>query len=477
MSWIALSKIPEEFRTLDSVVLSLSQANDIATMADAIEGDRGWAISGLIFKSNHVIRDDEWVGHDAEEAESFMCVEKQANGTYRITAVSTADLPDREGDTFGTEAIDYDMQAAKRTNSYPEFRVFHRKELAIGKVDNMRRVGIFAVDEGDSYTDPFSLSVCEKMLTSNDGKWRVSRGFFVEEISGGCPVCKESMVITKQHMIAGFNCPSCGKTFMTYRKSLDGVRFRKARTFDVTITDIPCVPWTGVSAMKITGLEDLNMNKKELKEKLLKAGIAEEDIDARLKSLTDEQLKEFDGIPDAVLLKEFKKDEEEDEAETFVLDPAVLKDFTDIVEKAVTKIVKELIDGLSIDVGDIDLSTSEEFKEISKISQIAEDVAELKEAVASLLEKDEKRLKELVRDVPRGAKLRIVRRKAVAADEEDEEDMTDEETDEEETPSKNGKKPWVKKALNASGPGKGAIVGGDGTAHASMTEFVFGGEK
>jgi len=472
---IDVSKITEKFHTLDGISLTLSQINDIATMATTIgEGDRGWAISRMIFKSNHVIRDDEWVIHDAEEAESFEAyVEKQADGTYRITAVSTADLPDREGDTFGTEAIDYDMQAAKRTNSYPEFRVFHRKELAIGKVDNMRRVGIFAVDEGDSYTDPFSLSVCEKMLAGNDGKWRVSRGFFVEEISGGCPVCKESMVITKQHMIAGFNCPSCGKTFMTYRKSLDGVRFRKARTFDVTITDIPCVPWTGVSAMKITGLEDLNMNKKELKEKLLKAGIAEEDIDARLKSLTDEQLKEFDGIPDAVLLKEFKKDEEEDEAETFVLDPAVLKDFTDIVEKAVTKIFKEMVDGLSIDVGDIDLSTSEEFKEISKISQIAEDVAELKEAVASLLEKDEKRLKELVRDVPRGAKLRIVRHKA--ADEEDEEGMTDEETDEEETPSKNGKKPWIKKALNASGPGKGAIVGADGGVSANMTEFVFGG--
>ncbi len=139
-----------------------------------------------------------------EQDKSIALVEKQDDGRYKIITVSTAALPDKEDEVFSIKAIDYDIALAESTGSFPEYMMFHRSGLAFGKVTAMSRVGIFAVDVGYSYTDPFSISVCEKMLSENaDGKWKVSRGFVVLEVLGGCPACSEELVILSTGKCSG----------------------------------------------------------------------------------------------------------------------------------------------------------------------------------------------------------------------------------------------------------------------------------
>ena len=137
---------------------------------------------------------------------------------------------------------DYDINSTKNTGNYPEFRMFHKSYLAVGRVTKMRRAGIFAIDEGYAYDDPFSKEVCEKILSGNDGRWRMSRGFYVLEASGGCPECGEGLLVETKHMIAGFSCPTCKSVHPGYKGTLEDIKFHKTRTFDVTITDKPCVP-------------------------------------------------------------------------------------------------------------------------------------------------------------------------------------------------------------------------------------------
>lgn len=407
---------------------------------------------------------------------------KEADGRWKIIAVSTAALKDREDETFDVEAIDYDSAAAKRYGDYPEFRVFHKKHLGIGKVESMRRVGIFAVDEGHSYTDPFSLEVCEKMLSKNDGKWRTSRGFYVVEASGDCPVCSEPLLIQTKHMVAGFKCPRCNAVHVSHKGVLKDVHFRKARTFDVTVTDNPAVPWTGVSAFKENyNLEDLEMTKKQLEQKLLAAGISKEAVDAKLAGLNEEQLKEFSDIPFATMLKEFKsppEEEEEEEGDVLVLDPATLKEFGAVVEQIletklagiIEKQVAKAIEGLEIDVADLgDMEI--DFKEMPQFAELKEAVDALAADVKTLLTADEARLKEMLEDTPRAGKLRIRRYKKATppGDEDDEDDMEDEEEDDDEDVY--DKKRGFRKKKSADGV---VIAGANGKVAESMTEFLLG---
>ena len=462
-------------KELKGTRLSLDQVASLAQIADIL-GDE---IATHLFLGAFEIREGQWVSKKVAEGDSSVVVRKQADGTYWITAVSTAALKDREGETFDTECIDYDAKQAKELDNYPEFRVFHRKEFGVGKVEKMRRVGIFAVDEGTSYNDAFSLSVCEKMLEDNPGTYRCSRGFVVIEASGQCPHCSTELVVKENHFVAGFKCPNCKSYNSGFQGVLKEVHFRKARTFDVTITDIPAVPWTSASAIRKSILEDVTMTKKELKEKLLKAGVPEELVDERLKEVSDEKLKELTDVPFAEVLKEFKPVEEETpDAESgeqvFVLDPEVLKDFTDIV----TKVVHDALEGLTVD-----LPEDIELKEVPGITELQEEVAELKELVAQLLQKDELRLKEIIKGAPRSAKLRIQRYKAAKpTDDEDaaegEEDSAPDEEDaaegDEEKPSKK-MPPWLKKQLQPIKPDVDGVTGGDGRVARNMTEFISGG--
>lgn len=483
MPWSKMSDVPNNIRKLDGVSLTLQQANHIAKVADALTAsgnDGAWVIAISQFKKSHSIRDGSWVSGDSEKEDSFAVVEKQTDGSYWITAVSTAALKDREGETFDVQAIDFDIQDAETTGIYPEFRVFHSPLLGIGKVQKMMRVGVFAVDQGASYTDPFSIECCEKMLMNNDGKYRCSRGFSVLEVSGNCHSCGEGLVVRRKHMIAGFNCPTCGAYHNDYRGVLKEVHFRKAKTFDVTITDSPCVPWTGASAVRLT--DDTNMevvmDKKQLKERLLASGISEEVVDERLKSIDETALKQLDGIPFADVLKEFSDNDDdgvrgEAVEQIFVLDPEVLKDFSGIVRDE----VHEALNGLELEVPDISLKEMSEFKDLKEeIVALKETVADLTDAVTALLKHDASRIKEIVANSPRDGKLRIQRHKSKSSDMEDEEE-DDSEEDPEDGGKKKGKKmpPWLQKSLALKETGDdGVFVGADGKAAKSMTEFIMG---
>jgi hypothetical protein len=386
-------------------------------------------------------------------------VTKEDNDTYKIVGVSTAAIRDKEGETFTTEVMDYDIAKAIELDDMPEYRMFHKYYLAVGKVTKQSRVGIFAIDEGYAYDDPFSKEVCEKILLNNDGRWRMSRGFYVVEATGGCPKCGEGLLVETKHMIAGFSCPHCDAIHLGYKGTLDDIHFRKTRTFDVTVTDIPCVPMTGVSAFK--SQEVRPMTKEELREKLVDAGLSPANIDERLKDVDDERLKELDSLPQARLLKELDIEEQDSgNEELFVLDPEVLKDFAkvvkEIVEPLITEAVNEAIGGLEIEMDDI------EVKEFEGFSELAERVEELVETVDVLAQSEDKRLKELLEGSTRAGKLRILRSKG--GDKKGkkkyppEEDEEDEEEYEEEM-----------KEIDTS---EGIVFGSDGVIASNMTEFV-----
>ena len=463
-----------DMQEIENIPVSFSQANLVYKLADEIGKDKDLDWQVAVFKTIYEIRDDRWVKKEiVDEYSSYAYVERKESGEYQITTVSTVALPDRDNETFTTEAMENDIQIAKESGVWPEFRVFHTKKLAIGKVEKMRRVGIFFVDEGSSYNDPFSLAVCEKMLADNkSGKWRVSRGFFAREVSGKCPNCDSGLVVRKEHMQIGFRCPKCRSIYKTYKRVLKEVKFLKVRTFDVTITDIPCVPWTSASAIKLNNVEDISMNKKEMRKKLLDAGIAEDIIDERLKEITDEQLKQYDDIPDAELKEKFVKDgkvkkdkttvKNENEEEGFSLDESVLKEIADLVEARVSK----LFDGLTIEIA-----------ESKEANELAVDVAELKELVTGLIEKvdqlleeDTEKVRKELQDQPRANKLRIRRFKQVPVTKNKHkmgDDMMDDEDEEDDTAT--GEEEEEKEDA--------AIVGADGGTYASMTDLVLGSQK
>lgn len=394
-------------------------------------------------------------------------LKEEPDGRYQITAISTAALKDRVGETFDTGAMDYEIKEFEAGRIAPDFTVFHKRLLSIGKIEKMSRAGAFAVEQGHSYTDPFSLAVCKDMLSNNaDGKWKVSRGFYVLEASGTCPVCHKELVINAAKM-AIFKCPVCKSIHLGYKPTLKEIHFRKTKTFEITVTDIPCVPYTGVSALlehTKNHLED-NMTKKELKERLLKAGLDETVVDAKLATLTDVQLKEMDDIPYAELkelvdaAEPVAPDIEGDGAaeQTFVLDEGVLQAFAAIARKE----VEAALAGFTIDI-----PSDSMLKEAPEILAIQQQLAEIKEM---LTRTDEQRTKELASGMPRSAGLRVMRLKMAPKSDavDDEEDAADQGDEDEEA---EGEQPsWLKKAAK-----KERIMSSDGTTASTLTELVMG---
>jgi hypothetical protein len=506
-------------KKLHGVPLSLAQLNSLAKMADAIGGDFGWPTAIKKFQEGHHIEKGKWIVNKKKaDAKEEVIVQKEADGRWGITTISTAAVRDLEDETFGTEAMDYEIKQAQATGVYPEFRVFHKKALAIGKVTRMSRVGQFMVDHGYAYDDPFSQQVCKNMLAENkEGKWRTSRGFYVLEAKGRCPGCKSLLGLKSQHMIAGFKCPVCEKSYTGYKKVLSDVHFLKTKTFDITVTDRPCNPYTGAMANK----EYLNpegtemaMTKKELKAKLLEAGLEEKAIDERLALITDEALKEYDVLPFAQVLKEFggadgQEQEAEDDGTTFVLDASVLKEFAQIVKDTVTpivqaevaKAVKEALVDLEIELPDNMGFTS---KELPELGELVTKVDGIQTALDKLFKTDEERLKERLAGASRNG-LRVLRMKAKKpkmpmegsseeeAGESDEEEATEDNKDTEDVddieageifPTTPRKNPGSKfKQIHAGGkitkvPSQavhdGLIMDGGGNVHPSMTEFIQG---
>lgn len=496
MPWSKIEEAPANIRKLNGTALSLSQVNWIARVADGIpkgQVDNTWAVAIAQFKRAHTVKDGKWVkkGGDEkkehyasldfnamalEDGDAVSIIEKNDHGTYNIMTVSTAALPDREEETFTTKAMDYDIMEAERTGEFPEYRVFHSKHLGIGKVTKMRRVGIFAVDEGESYDDPFSLAVCEKMLADNDGRWRVSRGFRVYELEGGCPMCNSALSISTKHMLAGYRCPGCDQVYLRFKGVLSGIQFKKARTFDITITDVPAVPYTGAFAWKNgdeNRLGDIFMNKKELKQRLLKAGIDEEMVDARLKELTEEQLAEFDDIPDATLLKEFSNEDDAPAGDDTPADTSGddMEVGYDQLLTAIKEIVEEVIDGLHVEVDDLDI----ELKEFDGIAALEERMKSIEDKLDQMLVDEEARMKELLNGSSRNTK-RIIRMKGMSKKTDAEDDMEDDGDEEDEDKAKRlgvSKETlaWIKHA----GPKPVAgdrIMDSEGKEYTSMTEML-----
>lgn len=473
------SKISESrIKKLDGVKLTLSQVNRIAAQADALEGkvENPWAVAISSFKKGHTVKDGKWTKKQESEKSLLTHVEKEGD-RYKIVAISTAAVRDKEEETFSVPCIDYDITVAKESQDFPEFRVFHNKKLGVGKVTDMSRVGIFAVDVGYSYTDKFSLEIMKMLEKDEEGKWRVSRGFYPREVWGHCPTCDEGLLLRTKHLIAGFRCPSCDSVYLDYRGILKDVHFLKAKTFDVSVTDVPAVGVTGVAAFPISHLEESIMTKEELKKRLKEEGVDEDAIDERLKSIDDKVLKQLgDDIPTAQVLKELELEleevEEEDDVE-FALAPEALKSIASAVSKELQPVikseVKEAMDGMTVEVPDLDMSGMEVQVNDEELTKTLKEVGEKLDAVIDLVEalstKDEERLKEMLDETPRRAKalLRIKRFK-------DEEDDV-EEDDEENVDA------WLEQGTPIAKETGDRIVSGDGRVVSSLQELVFGEEE
>jgi hypothetical protein len=411
----------------------------------------------------------DWLGKPAATS-----VYKQADGRYKIVIVATAALKDREGETYSTDAIDYDIEQAKRTGKYPVITMFHKSALEIGKITKMRRVGKFAVDDGVSHDDAFSLHVCKDLLSNNNGKWGASRGFYALETSGYCPKCDEGLILTTKHMLAGYRCPECGSGYIDYKGVLKDVHFRRTQTFEDTITDIPCVPYTGVTAYK--DFEDLEaiVDKKQLKQRLLDAGLDEKLIDERLAKVTEKQLIEFDDIPMAKLLKEIKLEvADKADADGEVTLEQMREAWKEDIKNGlvvVKEYVQEAFDNLEIEISEPAEKEDRVAKLEEQVTELTATVKELVEVIEQLADKDEARLKEMLKDTPRNAKFRVARFKAgkFKADDEDEEDEEDDE-EEETVPVKKGKKVLTKEMIE-----QGVVYGNDGQVYETLSDMLIG---
>lgn len=418
---------------------------------------------------------------DSKEYNSNVIITKEGDGRYKIISISTAALEDKEGETFSIAAMDYDIKEAERTGVYPEYRVFHDDRLGIGQVEKMYRVGIFMVDEGHSYDDPFSQHVVKELLINNkDGKWRVSRGFEVRELHGSCPHCNEMLVLQKEHFFIGFKCPACKQVHLRHKGVLKQIAFQKVRTFDVTVTDVPAVAQTSVQAF------GGNMTKKQLKQRLLDAGLDEVVVDERLKDVDETTLKEFSDVPDAIVLKEFGLDEateKEDEAdatdsEADAGDVEITKEVIDAIKGVVKEALDEHLNGLELDI-----DTGTETKE--HVDSLRAELREVKELLVAYINSDSATVQKMLADQPRSTKKRVMRFKSETSlkggkmpmDMEDEEDEDEEDEDEVTKSRVKELRAWVNSTETTRAKGvkrsKGDVIAdGYGNTYGSMTEML-----
>jgi preprotein translocase subunit SecD len=224
--------------------------------------------------------------------------------------------------------------------------------------------------------------------------------------------------------------------------------------------------------------ETMAMNKEQLKQKLLAAHVPEAAVDERLSKITEEQLKELklDEIPDAVLLKEFelepetegeqpdapdttKKDADQGDEASFVLDKSVLESRATTVKETVTTVVKELMSNLEIEIP--------EFKELNDLIALKADVTEIKKMLTATTAQQ---VQQVMKDSTRSGKLRILHFKQTPAA--DEENLADQGADEEEEGKVPGKKKPAKKELDGV-----VIEGADGEHADNMTDFMMGKPK
>jgi hypothetical protein len=201
----------------------------------------------------------------------------------RWVSISTVDETDADGESFGTEAMDYAIRWAKEADDYPELRLIHVRGAKIGKCDKMNRYGRYAVDEGYYFDSPLAKEALAA-VTRGDMP-HTSRGFQVVEATGTCP-CGARLRVAPFALKVGYQCPSCDQLYTG--KALSGIRFTKARVFDISITDRPAVRSTAIANFTI--VKEQAMSREEIKKRLVAANFKEEVVDAWLEGLSEDDL-------------------------------------------------------------------------------------------------------------------------------------------------------------------------------------------
>ena len=166
----------------------------------------------------------------------------------RWIAVSTSATWDKQKELFTEQAIDWDREMAEKTGNYPELRLWHVRGFKLGNCDSMSRLGKYAVDSGYWNNTPFAQAV-KDMIMKNDGKWKVSRGFYSVEAAGSCPRCGTSLTVHPINHILGVVCSGC--KHYTQVDALKKLQYLKTLTFDISITDVPANSVTGVTAYSV----------------------------------------------------------------------------------------------------------------------------------------------------------------------------------------------------------------------------------
>lgn len=170
----------------------------------------------------------------------------------RWVAVSTVQTVDKQNETFTTTAMDKGIARAQRLKEYPELRLWHVRGFKLGMCDYMSRVGIYAVDQGYWHQTPFAQAM-KDLVVANDGRWRVSRGFFPVKAAGQCTSCGTDLSVGPWNFMLGVRCGVCGSYYAKPRMLKD-LRHLETVTFDITLTDVPAVADTAVTAYTLSEL-------------------------------------------------------------------------------------------------------------------------------------------------------------------------------------------------------------------------------
>lgn len=188
---------------------------------------------------------------DSKKKDNGIFVWSWKDGTRvydRWIAVSSSATVDLQEEIFTKDAMDYDVAHAERTGKYPELRLWHVRGFKLGQCDHMQRIGKWAVDQGYWFDTPFAQAM-KDLVAANDGKWKVSKGFHPVKAAGLCLFCDADLTVGLLNFKFGVRCPQCEEIAKV--SELVRLKHLKAVTFDITITDVPVVTNTAVSAYSV----------------------------------------------------------------------------------------------------------------------------------------------------------------------------------------------------------------------------------
>lgn len=119
------------------------------------------------------------VAHAAAQRMEEKAMRLKWMGNHFIAAY-TNPYQDRDHEWFAEKAIDEDIRRMQTTGEYPPLWFYHIPNLAIGQVDNVQKMGRFAVALGHVFTDPLSQAL-KAHIQSHD--YRLSHGFTYDPLN------------------------------------------------------------------------------------------------------------------------------------------------------------------------------------------------------------------------------------------------------------------------------------------------------